>query len=246
MSIAVAGATGLVGRALTFALRKHGHTVVPLSRAHGVDLLTDERLKSRLTGVTTIIDVTNSPNQEQGPATAFFTTVAGNLGKAAGLAHVQHLIVLSIIGVDLLPGGYFVAKHQQELATRKAFAGAVVLRAAQFHEFAEQSLGWGRDGDRCLVPDMPVQPVALSAVVDDLVARAVSPGTDDEIAGPQQESLPEMVGRLVATTGDPMNVIPQEVDLPTRNGGLLPGPGAKLVGPTFGDWLAARSPLIQP
>ena len=147
MRIAIAGATGLVGRELGIAARKAGHDVVELSRATGVDLVagSDAELDRALAGAEVVVDVTNSPTVEQDGATAFFETVAERLGAAATRAGVTRTVLLSIIGVDRTPeDGYFVAKLAHERATRRHAPGVRVLRAAQFHEFAEQSLGWGR------------------------------------------------------------------------------------------------------
>ena len=241
MSIAVAGATGLVGTMLTRALQQSGHTVVPLSRATGTDLLTGEGLEERLAGVTTVIDVTNSADPSEAAATAFFTTATANLGAAAARAGVEHLLVLSIIGIDQVPGGYYAAKVAQEAAAHSAFgAGTVVLRAAQFHEFAQQCLDWGTEGNQARIEDMPVRPIALTAVVDELVARAGDPGADADIAGPKVEFLPDLVRRLIARSGAAIEVVPQPVDEPVRGGALLGGPDAIVAGPTFGQWLAAR------
>jgi NAD(P)H-binding len=186
MRIAVAGATGLVGRALSSAARGAGHDVVELSRADGVDLVDgpEDRIDAALTGADAVVDVTNSPTVEQDGATAFFTTVAERLAVAATRAGVGRTVLLSIIGVDRTPeDGYFVAKLAHERAARRHGPEVRVLRAAQFHEFAEQSLAWGRDGEVARVPDMPIQPVALSEVVRVLLELATGPVGPPVVAG---------------------------------------------------------------
>jgi nucleoside-diphosphate-sugar epimerase len=45
--IAVAGATGRVGRHIVDVLGERGHDVVPISRTHGVDVITGDGLAER-------------------------------------------------------------------------------------------------------------------------------------------------------------------------------------------------------
>jgi len=246
MRIAIAGATGLVGHELVSAARKAGHDVVELSRATGIDLVkgADDRLDAALVGVEAVVDVTNSPTVEQAGATEFFTTVGERLGAAATRAGATRTVLLSIIGVDRTPeDGYFVAKLAHEHAIERHAPGVRVLRAAQFHEFAEQSLGWGRAGEVATIPDMPVQPVALVEVVRVLLELATEPDapTRLELAGPRRERLPELVERLVAARGDQARVQPAPVSPAMRGGALLPGPDAELAGPDFDGWLAERT-----
>ena len=233
MRIAIAGATGLVGRELSSAARKAGHDVVELSRATGVDLVegADDRLDAALAGVEAVVDVTNSPTVEQAGATEFFTAVGERLGAAATRAGVGRTVLLSIIGVDRTPeDGYFVAKLAHEHATRRHAPGVRVLRAAQFHEFAEQSLGWGRAGDVATIPDMPVQPVALAEVVRVLLELA----TEAETAGPGS-SWPGRAGSGCpswstgwsppAASGCGCSRLRSAPAV--RDGALLPGPGRR-------------------
>jgi uncharacterized protein YbjT (DUF2867 family) len=248
MRIAIAGATGQVGRELGIAARRAGHDVVELSRAAGVDLITgsDAELDRVLAGAEVVVDVTNSPTIEQDGATTFFETVAERLGAAATRAGVTRTVLLSIIGVDRTPeDGYFVAKLAHERATRVHAPGVRVLRAAQFHEFAEQSLGWGCHDGVVTVPDMPVQPVALSEVVRVLLELAtavepVEPAPTVELASPRREQLAELVARLVRARGERVPVEPAPVSTAVRDGGLLPGPDAIIAGPDFAGWLAER------
>jgi uncharacterized protein YbjT (DUF2867 family) len=249
MRIAIAGATGQVGRELGIAARKAGHDVAELSRAAGVDLVagSDAELDRALAGAEVVVDVTNSPTIEQDGATAFFETVAERLGAAATRAGATRTVLLSIIGVDRTPeDGYFVAKLAHERATRRHAPGVRVLRAAQFHEFAEQSLGWGRHDGVVTVPDMPVQPVALSEVVRELLelataAEQVEPAVVVELAGPRREQLAELVARLVRARGEQLTVEPAPVSTAVRDGALLPGPDAIVAGPDFTGWLAERT-----
>jgi uncharacterized protein YbjT (DUF2867 family) len=108
--IAVAGATGRVGRHVVEVLTERGHDVVPISRTHGVDVITGEGLAEALAGVECIVDTATGPSPEQQAATEFFTTAARNLQEAGQLAGVQRIIVVSIINTDRLKGGYAIAK----------------------------------------------------------------------------------------------------------------------------------------
>ena len=242
MRIAIAGATGLVGRDLVPLARAGGHDVVGISRAHGVDLVAGTGIDEALAGVEAVIDATNSPTVDETGASDYFATAAANLGRAATAAGVTRTVVLSIVGIDLTPEGYYAAKLAHERSTLEHAPGPRVLRAAQFHEFAEQSLGWGRDGAVCAVQDMPVQPVALAVVARallDLATTAEGPRHVD-LAGPHPELLTEMVTRLIAHRGERLAVKPVPVNAAIRAGALLPGPGATLAGPGYDEWLAAR------
>lgn len=101
--IAVAGATGRVGRHVVDVLTERGHEVAPMSRASGVDVITGDGLAAALTGVDCIIDAAGGPEAEQDAATAFFTTSARNLHDYGQRAGVQGIVVVSIIGTGRLP-----------------------------------------------------------------------------------------------------------------------------------------------
>jgi uncharacterized protein YbjT (DUF2867 family) len=73
---------------------------------------------------------------------------------------VGRVVVVSIIATDRLKGGYGVAKAAHEQATLSGPIPARVLRAAQFHEFVEQLVQWGTQGDVSSVPKMRTQLVA--------------------------------------------------------------------------------------
>src|ERR671911_2305808 len=118
--IAVAGATGRVGRHVVDILESRGHDVVRISRSHGIDLITGEGLDQALSGVETIIDVSTGPSPDQQAATEFFTTATRNLQEAGERAGVRRLVVVSIIGIAEFAGGYNAAKvaHEQAALAR--------------------------------------------------------------------------------------------------------------------------------
>ena len=64
--IAVAGATGRVGRHVVDVLNEGGHDVVAISRSNGVDVITGEGLAAALEGVEVVIDTsTGTPGVRQ-------------------------------------------------------------------------------------------------------------------------------------------------------------------------------------
>jgi uncharacterized protein YbjT (DUF2867 family) len=251
--IAVAGATGRVGRHVVEVLEAGGRDVVPISRSNGVDLITGEGLTEALTGAESVVDAATGPSPDQDAATEFFNTAARNLQEAGEQAGVQRMIVVSIIGTDRFPGGYGAAKLAHEQAHGAGPVPAQILRAAQFYEFVEQMLEWGTQGDVSRVPKMRAQPVAARTVAEALADTATgvesAPGPGEaipEIAGPREESLVDMARLLSARRGDGMRI--EEVSNPAdpaselyETGGLLPGPHARLAGPTFREWLDSTS-----
>jgi len=109
MKIAVAGATGRLGRPLVDALWARGCEVVAIARSTGVDVITGDGLAEALDGVDVVVDAATSPSPDQVEATAFFTTAARNLHEAGQRAAVRRMLVVSIIGVDRLTAGYNAA-----------------------------------------------------------------------------------------------------------------------------------------
>ncbi|MGX7678784.1 SDR family oxidoreductase [Jatrophihabitans sp. DSM 45814] len=239
MKIAIAGSTGLIGSQLTALARKEGHEVVEIARQTGFDLLVPGNLDEALAGVDTVVDVTQSPSLDETEATDFFTTVAGNLGRAATAAGVPRTVVLSIVGVDRTPDyGYYVAKLAQERAARAAAPGVVVLRATQFHEFAGQMLGWGTKDGVAQIIDVTTQPVATAEIVGLLLDLATGAAQGDvELAGPRQEQLVDQARRLVSRAGSDVTVEAVAAPSSMANGSMLPGPDALLRGPDWETWL---------
>jgi uncharacterized protein YbjT (DUF2867 family) len=252
--IAVAGATGRVGRHIVDVLHERGHDVVPIARAHGVDVITGDGLADALTGVQCIIDAATGPSPDEQDATTFFTTASGNLQAAGDRAGVGRLVVVSIIAADRFTAGYGAATAAHERAALTGPIPARVLRAAQFHEFVGQLVAWGTQGDTAYVRKMRTQLVAARTVAEALVDLAVDPAWAavrgatpppvQEVAGPREERLADAATHLVAHRGDALKIV--DVDDPSdpddglyESGDLLPGPGARLAGPTFEQWLDA-------
>jgi uncharacterized protein YbjT (DUF2867 family) len=248
--IAVAGATGRVGRHVVDVLNERGYDVVAMSRSSGVDVVTGEGLAEALNDVAGVIDVATGASPEQRAATEFFTAAAGNLQRVGEQAGVEQIVVVSIIGTDHFTAGYGVAKLAHEQAMLAGPVPVRILRAAQFHEFVEQLVDWGRQGDVSYVTEMRTQLVAARTVAEALAdlatAREPVPTANDsrisEIAGPREESLVAMARLLTTRRDDPVRIEewsnPDDPDAGLyATDALLPGPDAKLAGPTFEEWL---------
>jgi uncharacterized protein YbjT (DUF2867 family) len=249
--IAVAGATGRVGRHVVDVLDAGGHDVVAIARSHGVDVISGAGLAEALRGIECIVDVATGPSPDQEAATEFFTTAARNLQEAGEQAGVRRIVVVSIIGCDRFSAGYNAAKLAHERAMLSGPIPVSILRAAQFHELVPQLVDWGRQGDVSYVPVMRTRLVAARTVAETLAELATDPdtalasgstGAIPEIAGPRVESLVEMARLLASRRGDPARI--EGVSNPTdpdrdlyETRGLLPSPHATLAGPTFEEWL---------
>ncbi|MGA1836172.1 SDR family oxidoreductase [Herbiconiux sp. 11R-BC] len=256
MKIAVAGGTGAVGRHVVDAARERGHEVVVLSRAVGVDLAgaagsgaVDPRLAGMLGGAAAVIDVTSVQTQSAAASERFFGTVTRTLLAAEEAAGVGHHLALSIVGSDRAPFGYYAGKALQERLVGEGRIPFTILRATQFHEFAQQLLGQFSLGPVSVVPTMVSQPVAAREVGEKLVllAEGGAAGRAPDLAGPEVLRMADMVRSYAAAAATPTTAGRRrrvlEVPLPggfgkaLRDGTLLAGPAAELGRQRFAEWV---------
>lgn len=244
MRIAIAGGTGTVGREVAREADRRGHDTVILSRASGVDLVGGHGVDAALAGADTVIDVVSTPTMSARVSTEFFRAASGNLLARAEAVGVPHGILLSIVGIDRNPHGYYAGKVAQERLYAEAALPTALLRATQFHEFAGQVAAQAALGPVQLAPRARVQPVAAATVAARLLdlAEAGATGRATDLAGPREEELSDLVTRWVRHTGRRGPVIPFPVPNAQmrgmRQGLALPDDGADLCGPTFTEWLS--------
>jgi uncharacterized protein YbjT (DUF2867 family) len=245
MRVAVAGATGRIGTLTTQALEAGGHEVVPLSRSTGQDLLRGSGLADALRGVDAVIDVCNTPVQDEREIVEFFSTTTRNLLDAEQQAGVGHHVLLSIVGVDehrTVP--HYAGKRAQEELVSGGPVPWTIVRATQFHDFAAMTAEWTeRDGVATVAPLLlqPIAPADVGAILAETAVGAPQQRHFD-IAGPETQDLVDMARRTFEVRGKQVKLVPtwrSSFDVSLAGEEMLPGEGARLGLTTFDEWLAA-------
>jgi uncharacterized protein YbjT (DUF2867 family) len=140
--VLVTGATGTLGHHVVPEATAAGHSVRALSRHERIgytgvhwcqgDLSAGIGLDAALDGVDVVVHcATQSTGSKD-------VTATENLIEAAGRAGVEHLVYISIVGIDRIPLPYYKAKLRAEEALSASSLGHTVLRATQFHELIEK------------------------------------------------------------------------------------------------------------
>ncbi|CAN5834291.1 SDR family oxidoreductase [soil metagenome] len=210
MNITVIGASGLIGTKVVELLTTAGHNVVAASRQTGVDVLSGDGLTEALAAAEVLIDVTNSPSFADDEVLAFFTTSTTSLVTAASSTGVAHYVALSIVGIDDLPdSGYLRAKVAQERLIVDSGLSYTIVRATQFHEFAEAITGSLIVGAEVRVPDGRIQPIAADDVAAEVarIATAAPLNGVVNIGGPDKITFAEMARIVLAKQGDSKPVV---------------------------------------
>jgi uncharacterized protein YbjT (DUF2867 family) len=245
MKIVVIGGSGLIGSKLVQRLRELGNDVLAASPQSGVNTVTGEGLAPALEGAETVVDVSNSPTFEGGPALEFFLASGGNLladGEAAG---IRHHVALSVVGTERLQAsGYFRAKLAQEELIRTSGLPYTILRSTQFFEFMSRIAG----GDSSSVRVSPalVAPVAADDVAGALadIVMAAPLGATVELSGPEVFRLSDVVESAMNAKGDNRVVVadPGAVYFGAALGDrtLLPSEAARVGHLRFATWLGAQ------
>ena len=245
MKITVFGATGQIGVQVVDLLTAAGHDVIAASRATGVDAVTGEGVPAALDGADAVVDVLNSPTMEPGPAVDFFTASATNLLAASREAQLHHYVVLSIVGVGgVAAGGYLQGKRLQEELVATSGVPYTIVRATQFHEFAEGIVGSLIVDDEVHTPDALIQPVAAAEVAA-VVARTAT-GTPRNgvlnFGGPEKMSFAEMAEIVCAGSDLTITVDPDAryFGVPLGHNSLVTGEDGELGTTRLSEWLAQR------
>ena len=237
----------MIGSQVVQILTAAGHDVVGASLRTGANVLTGEGLDDAVPGAAVLVDVTNSPQLDDDTATDFFTTSSANLVKAATGAGVGHYVALSIVGADgITDSGYMRAKVIQERTIAESGVPFTIVRATQFHEFADAIVGSLAVGDEFHAPVARIQPIAsadVAAAVADAAQRAPAGGIVD-VGGPEKMTFADLARAVLAHQGKDNAVVDDaeatyfgaRVDHDT----LVTGDGARLGTQRFADWLATQ------
>jgi uncharacterized protein YbjT (DUF2867 family) len=244
VTILVTGATGTLGKPTVARLRTAGHDVRSLSRRSGEglatgDLLTGEGIDAAVAGVSTVVHLATGLRRRD-------VDIAQTLVDASRKAGVEHVVLISIVGIDHIPFGYYRDKVAIERLVAESGVPHTILRATQFHELVDQLFNAQRRLPVVLAPALELQPIAAEDVADRLVELASSPpaGRVPDIGGPEVRRLPELARVWATARGSRRPVVP--VRLPGKvfagyraGHALVPGPPYGRM--TFEEHVAGRS-----
>jgi uncharacterized protein YbjT (DUF2867 family) len=216
MTVAVAGASGFVGRALTAKLVSSGHEVIALSRSgmsRSTELRTitvdvgDEAATARaLVGVEAAYYLVHSM-AAGGGFRQIDLLLATVFGRAAAQAGVQRIIYLGALGS--MPSSTHLASRQ-EVGSALAAAGVAVVELRAAVVFGSGSISF--EMLRYLTERLPamvcprwvrtrIQPIALSDLLAYLEqSLGVSPGTY-EIGGSDVTTYGQMISEYARVRG---------------------------------------------
>jgi uncharacterized protein YbjT (DUF2867 family) len=220
--ILVTGGTGRLGRHVVARLRDAGRDIRVLSRndhpsTDGIRYVTGDLFKGE--GIEAAVDgagiIVHCAGNAKGDDEA-----TRNLVRAASRAGAQHLVYISVVGVDRIPAasgidramfGYFAAK----LAAEQIVAGSrlpwTTLRATQFHDM---SLTVAQQMAKLPVIPVPAgfrfQPVDEGEVADRLVELALGTpaGMVPDMGGPKVYAMAELVRGYLRASGKHRIVMP--------------------------------------
>jgi uncharacterized protein YbjT (DUF2867 family) len=248
----VTGGTGNIGRRVVPLLREAGRDIRILSRHPRAgeqgnehvegDTVAGRGLAAALDGVDVVLHLAGGAKGDD--------VAARNLAAAARDAGVRHLVLISVIGADRMPIGYFRAKADAERVIAESGVPWTVLRAAQLHDFV---LPVARGMSR--MPLLPVpgglrfEPVHGDEVAARLAELALGApaGRAADFAGPEVLDVPQLVAAFADATGArprrgrlPIRM-PGAVGRAYRAGENLAGKGAQRGIRTWAEFLGERS-----
>ncbi|NIK60040.1 SDR family oxidoreductase [Kribbella shirazensis] len=190
-SILVTGGTGTLGRPTVAGLRAAGHQVGVLSRKPGpdrvvADLTSGAGLDAAVEGSDVVVHLATSQGRRDVQQTR-------NLLEAA--AGVQHLILMSIVGIDRIPLAYYRYKLETERLVAESGVPYTILRATQFHNLVDQIFAVQRFLPAVFAPAVTLQPIAVEDIAVRLVELVDGPpvmGRAPDIGGPELHPVPDL------------------------------------------------------
>jgi uncharacterized protein YbjT (DUF2867 family) len=243
----IVGGTGQIGAKTVTRLRERGRDAVAASPSTGVDLLTGAGLDTALDGASVVIDVAKPRATDPDAVREYFSTGMATLLRAEREHGIRHHLALSIVGSERHDVPFYVGKAAGERAVRSSGLPFTILHATQFFEFAVAIAAQADARGVVTLPDALVQPCAGADVADVLVELALGSAlnADLDVAGPDRMPLAEFVSRALLANGD-RRIVHAGPTGQYFGGGLerealVPGPDARILPTSFGEWLLAHS-----
>ncbi|WP_329104149.1 SDR family oxidoreductase [Streptomyces sp. NBC_01439] len=245
-TILVTGGTGTLGVLVVDRLRSAGHEVRALSRHapdHQVDLADGSGLDEATAGAEVIVHCasnTRRGGKDDEAAARHLIDAARRAGT------VTNIVYISIVGVDVVPLGYYRTKLRVERLLEESGLGLTILRTTQFHDLVAQLVDTAAKLPLVPVPSgVRVQPIAVGEVADRLVELAVPTpsGRVPDMGGPEVHTLPDLARTYLTATGRHRRVLPFPLAGKAyagfkRGGNLTPSHAVGRL--TFADFAAER------
>jgi uncharacterized protein YbjT (DUF2867 family) len=190
--VLVTGGTGTLGRAVVDELRRLGHDVRVLTRrpeavdgGFGGDLSSGTGLDRALAGAEVVVHAATANGTED-------VRQARNL--LAAMRPEQHLIAVSIVGIDDIPLPYYRAKLQVERLIQSSPIPWTILRSTQFHDLVARIFRAQRRLPVLLAPALFVQPIDVRDVAANIAGLVGAPpaGRTPDIGGPAVREFREL------------------------------------------------------
>jgi uncharacterized protein YbjT (DUF2867 family) len=252
-TILVTGGTGTLGRPTVAHLRAAGHQVRVLSRKPGSDLATNdlatgdlvtgdlntgEGLTEAVEGADVVVHLATSRRSADVAQTQ-------NLVRVVEAAGTRHLVVISIVGIDEIPMGYYRAKLEIERLVAASEIPFTLLRATQFHNLLDEIFAAQRFLPLLLAPAITLQPIAVENVAERLteLASGEPAGRVPDIGGPERLAVPDLARAWTQAKHSRRPVVPLKLPGKIFRGyasGEALVPGTPYGRRTFADFLVDR------
>ncbi|MFZ0015623.1 MAG: NAD(P)H-binding protein, partial [Acidimicrobiia bacterium] len=193
------GGGGQVGRLLQPILVEDGHEVAVAGRTSDVpvDLTTGAGLATAVEHADVVVLLASDPRAPEA------TDVAGTR-RLLDVLEGQHLVYLSIVGVDRHPLPYYRAKYEAEMMISDSGAAHTIMRATQFHGFVEWKLQrWCHRWLATIPAGYVYQPVAIEEVASELARLATGEpkGRASDFGGPEVLPMETMARSYMTARG---------------------------------------------
>jgi len=236
--IVVTGSTGQLGRPTAAALAEAGAEVRGLAR-HGevpADLLSGVGVDAAFAGADTVVHAATMNGRKD-------LRLAANLVSAAQKAGVGHIVLVSIVGIDRIPLGFYKDRLAIEELVASSGVPFTIQRATQFHSFVERFFTSQRFSPVVFTPALRVQPIAVEEVGARLAELALGEpqGRVADIGGPETRTVRDLYAEWREATHGRRRAVP--VRLPGKLFAAFDA-GANLCAPfgerLFGGYLAEK------
>ena len=167
------------------------------------DLLTGAGVSAALEGMDVVVHLatTNRPADVR---------MAQRLVEAAHLAGVGHLVLISIVGIDQIPIGFYRDRVTIEETIRRCTIPFTIQRSTQFHSLIARLFSTQRFSPALVVPSVRLQPIDLDDVAARLTELASGPpqSTAPDIGGPEVRPAREFAQIWLRATGRRRPLVP--------------------------------------